>query len=242
MKRVVACSLWLWSLGAACFAGSVEFTSGNANVSFSLVSSNVLQVTLTNNSLMTATSPNDVLTGVHFSTQQNLSPVMAYVNGVQNLLNCPSCSNASMNIGSEWAYQNAVSGLAPTAVNLLGAADFGTFSLSNRFDTGNIAGTTGVGGIDFGIVGPGGVNAALSGSPLVSRQAVFVFTTGRGFDTNSIGSVGFVYGSGNYVTAYNNLLYGATLSSFASAPEPQSWALIGLGVAALGWMRRKRAA
>ncbi len=234
MKRLVAISLWLWSVGSTCFAGSVEFSAGNANVNFSLVGNNILQVTLTNNSLMTATSPSDVLTGVYFSTQQNLTPVMAYVNSVQNLLNCPNCTNASVDIGAEWAYQNAVSGVLPAGtVNLLGAADFGTFSLSDRFGTNNISGTDGVGGIDFGIVGSGNLSSALTGSPLVSRQAVFVFTTPYGFNTSAIGTVGFLYGYNHFGGGFYSLVD-------SEAPEPQTWALIGLGLGALGWIRRRK--
>lgn len=221
-------------MGSSCFASSVEFAAGNASVTFSLVGNSTLQVTLTNTSLMTATSPSDVLTGVYFTTQQQLlSPVMAYVNNAQSLLNCSACTNASTDISAEWAFQNSVSGVLPTtAVNLLGAADFGTFSLNDRFGSNNVSGTTGVGGIDFGIVGSGTGQSAYTGSPLVGRQAIFVFDSPTGFNVNAIGSVGFIYGN-----AYFGGGWGGTLDE---APEPQTWLLMGLGLGALGWFRNKR--
>jgi len=219
----------------------VEFSAGNANVTFNLVTSNVLQVTLSNKSTMAATSENDVLTAVHFSSPLNLTPVMASVSSIANLLNCPACSNASVDIGAEWAYQSAVSGLSLSGpVNLLSAADFGVMNLSDRFGANNLAGTVGVGGIDFGIVGSGGVNSALTGSPLVSRQAVFYFNTPVGFNTNSIGNVGFLYGSGNY--GWVNFDGGYQSLVVGSAPEPGTWLLMAMGIGALGWMRRKRQA
>ncbi|MFN7934371.1 MAG: PEP-CTERM sorting domain-containing protein [Bryobacteraceae bacterium] len=234
MKRLVVFGLWLWSVGASCFASSVEFTVGNSNVQFSLVGNSTLQVTLTNN-LMTATSASDVLTGVYFTSQPNLAPVSASVNSVQNLLNCPTCTNASVDIGAEWAYQSSVSGILPaTNVNLLGAADFGTLGLNDRFGTNNVYGSAGVGGIDFGIVGGlSSGQSGLTGSPLISRQAIFVFDAPNGFNVNSIGSVGFLYG----YTSFGG--YYGTLDD--TAPEPQTWLLAGIGLATLGWIRRKRA-
>lgn len=235
MKRLVVFGLWLWSVGANCFASSVEFTVGNSNVQFSLVGNSTLQVTLTNN-LMTATSPSDVLTGVYFTTSQpNLTPVAASVNSVQNLLNCPTCTNASVDIGAEWAFQSSVSGILPASnVNLLGAADFGTLGLNDRFGTNNLYGSDGVGGIDFGIVGGlGNGQSALTGSPLIAHQAVFVFNAPNGFNVNSIGSVGFLYGYTSFGGYYGTL---------DEAPEPQTWFLMGMGLAALGWARRKRTA
>ncbi|MBL8221404.1 MAG: PEP-CTERM sorting domain-containing protein [Bryobacterales bacterium] len=222
-------------------ASSVEFTAGNANVTFNLVTSNILQVTLSNTSNMAATSENDVLTAVHFSSPLNLTPVTANVNSISNLLNCPACTNASIDISAEWAYQSSVSGLSLSGpVNLLSAADFGVMNLADRFGANNVAGTPGVGGIDFGIVGSGGVNSALTGSPLVSRQAVFYFQTSAGFNTNSIGNVGFLYGSGNY--GWVNFDSGYYSLVGGTAPEPGSWLLMAMGVGALGWMRRRRQA
>lgn len=238
MKRSVAYSLWLWLAGSSCLASSVEFAAGNANVTFNLVTSNILQVTLSNTSNMAATSESDVLTAVHFTSPLNLTPVTANVNSIANLLNCSVCTNASVDIGAEWAFQSSVSGLSLNGpVNLLSATDFGVMNLANRFGTNNVAGTPGVGGIDFGIVGSGGVNSALTGSPLVSRQAVFYFQTPTGFNTSSIGNVGFLYGSGNYGWVNFD---GYQSFNGGSAPEPGSWLLMAVGVGALGWMRRKR--
>ncbi|MBS1828773.1 MAG: PEP-CTERM sorting domain-containing protein [Acidobacteria bacterium] len=234
MKRLVVFGLWLWSVSASCFASSVEFTVGSSNVQFSLVGNSTLQVTLSSN-LMTATSPNDVLTGVYFTTSQpGLSAVSASVNSVQNLLNCPTCTNASIDIGAEWAFQSAVSGILPaTNVNLLGAADFGTLGLNDRFGSNNLYGSTGVGGIDFGIVGGlSSGQSGLTGSPLISRQAIFVFNAPNGFNLNGIGSVGFLYGYTSFGGYYGML--------DDSAPEPQTWLLAGIGLVAIGWIRRKQ--
>lgn len=240
MKRAVPYSLWVWLAAASsCLASSVEFTAGNANVTFNLVTSNVLRVTLSNTSSMAATSENDVLTAVYFTSPQNLTPVTATVNSLSNLLNCPSCSNATLDISAEWAYQGAVSGLSLSGpVNLLSAADFGVMNLADRIGTNNLSGTVGVGGIDFGIVGSGGVDSALTGSPLVRQQAVFYFNTAHGFNVNSIGNVGFYYGSSNYGSYYGSY-YGL---HDTGAPEPGTWFLMAAGIGALGWMRRRHKA
>jgi len=96
-----------------------------------------------------------------------------------------------------------------------------------------------VGGLDFGIVGSSGVTSALTGSPLVSRQAVFYFNTATGFNTGSLGNVGFLYGSGNYGWVNFD---GGYQSLVVGAPEPGTWLLMAMGMGALGWMRRKRQA
>ena len=201
----------------------------------------VLQVTISNNSNMAATSANYVLTAVHFSSPLNLTPVMANVSSISSLLNCSTCTNASVDIGAEWAYQSAVSGVSLSGpVNLLSASDFGIMSLTDRFGANNVAGTVGVGGFDFGIVGSAGASAALTGSPLIGQKAVFYFNTPSGFSTSSIGNVGFLYGSGNYGWVnFDSGYYGFV---DGTAPEPGSWLLMAMGVGALGWMRRKRQA
>jgi hypothetical protein len=237
--QVAAQILTLWLIGSSCFASSVEFTSGNAVVNFSLVGNSTIQVTLTNNSLMTATSPSDVLTGVYFSTGQPLTPMNAYVDNVRSFVNCPDCTNAMTDIGAEWAYRNGVGTVLPgESVSLLGAADFGIFELGDRFSKNNIAGTEGVGGIDFGIVGTPGSSgqAALTGSPLIGQRAIFVFDSPYGYDLNSIGNVGFLYGQNYFGGGY----YGTLV--VADSPEPGTWLLMGIGVGVLAWRRRTRRA
>lgn len=229
MKHIIALFALLASSSVSQAGTSQTYTSGNASVTFSLVGEGLLQVTLSNQSLATITSPQDVLTGVSFTLPQNvnLTAVSATIGSGSQILNCLLCPSGATDISANWGYAGNVS----VTGSLIAASDFGILTAMNSFKAGN---TLGLGGADFGLVGSASFGqSAMSGSPLVTNQAIFLFSSNRTLDTSLIGSIGFFYGNG--------LLGGDGFAVNLDTPEPSAYLLMGAGLTLMGLWRRKSA-
>lgn len=185
-----------------------------------MLSSGQLQVTLSNTSIMGAASPGDVLTAVYFDAPDvTVTPLSASAN-MGSIKNCIICPNGTNNVSGEWAYA------ATGATHLISATDFGFLKAANLIGPTNLSGTIAPGGVDFSIVS----NAArlnqpgLVGTPVVINQVIFRFDAPANMETSAIGAIGFLFGPYSYYTA--NRFDGS------EAPEPATFALIGMGLVA----------
>jgi len=199
-----------------------------------MVNQATLQVTLTNTSAVGAASAADVLTGVYFTAQNTtMSAASAIAAGI---LGCSYCGS-NINVGGEWAFAANVGGLvsgSPTMV--LGAADLGIFTTANNIRSTNLYGTANVGNADFGIVSSNTNPANLLNTPVVRNTVIFTLGTSSGFNTSSIGTIGFLFGNGNYSYNWNQVGGGDY-----DVPELGTNLLTGIGLIGLGLVSRRRA-
>ncbi|MBI3207454.1 MAG: PEP-CTERM sorting domain-containing protein [Candidatus Solibacter usitatus] len=243
IRRLVA-TLGLLAAGN-CFADSITLNgvsgSNSASVTFNFATSSILQVTLSNTTIAGATSANDVLTGLYFSAPGlTFTPMSAKVSTSANIQNCPGCAAGVTNISGEWQYSPGVQNLiAGNPAFVLSAANFGYGG--SRIGSTNLAGTTGVGGIDFGIVSPTTSfgQAAFTGSALVTQSVVFTMTTSQPGNASMIGLSGFLWGLQTPGT-----MLGAELQhgGGGGVPEPGTFVLLGGALIAIGLWRRKASA
>lgn len=218
---------------AATMTYQQQLGNTSASATFTLLGNGNLQVTLANTSIGAASSSGDVLTAFFFNVSPGvtLTPVSILMGNGSSILNCLTCSGAT-NLGGEWGYAANVQGFANQPVHLVGAASHGVLDVSSLFGGPNLAGSTGPGGIDFGLVSPNTTPgaAAFTGSPLVQNQVIMTFGTQAPFNLSAIGTVGFLYGYGGYGSS----AYSASFDT----PEPASCLLIGAGLLGL-YIRRR---
>jgi len=215
-------------------------TYGNqsASVTFQTLSNGLLQVTLSNNAVMGATSYSDILTAVFFTTSGD-NPMFAQsaeVADLSSLRNCSTSACNTSNVAGEWAYRDQA-GFVTNAGNahLLSANSFnGTLTSSERIGTTNVAGTSAIGGSDFGLVSSATrftSSNTLSSVPLIRDSVVFILNPSSNFTYSAIGTVGFIYGTNAW-----------TMDAYAESPEPGTMLVMGSALLALGlWRRRKSA-
>ena len=241
-RRAVCIVLWL-AFAAAAWATNLTVTgslgSREAAVEFKMVD-NVLYVTLQNTSMADAMTPTDMIGGVFFDVASNpvLTPEWARVDAGSCLIypTDPGCTApADPNVGGEWAYHYNSSSHRYG----IGAVGFGFFSESDRFDTAqNLGGQVAVGGGNFSLAPKGDNPATDNGGldhngPYIRYGAAFTFTPPANFDPSAaISNVLFQYGTGFCELAIPG----------DSVPEPATMVLIGGGLIALGFLRRRRAA
>jgi hypothetical protein len=142
-------------------------------------------------------------------------------------------------VGGEWAYRNGLSGGSTLngANSGISSTGLNTFGPHDLFPGHNLQGPASPDGVQYGIVGPGGLtnpNGGLQGQGLIQNSVVFSLG-GLPSTFNvltDVSNVSFQYG-----TAFGEPSFPGQQRQPRSGPEPASFALLGLGMAALGAYR-----
>lgn len=208
-----------------------------AQAIFQISGSNLI-VTLSNISLDDVGDPADVLTGLAFTlknssnTLVNLTRVSAVITDFTDVFYDPQGQPAGDVVGGEWSYLSSIS--FHGAQQGISSAGLGIFGQAN-FPGPNLAGTTAVNGVQYGLLSSGDVfltgNGGITGSGgLIKNTVQFTFSGATGVLLNSPGvlNVGFQYG-----TALNE-------PYLHNVPAPGTAALLGLGLLGLILSRRRR--
>jgi hypothetical protein len=205
-------------------------------------------VTLTNTSATGVSVPADVLTAVFFSAvgDPTLTRTSAVLNGGSSVV-VSSGTNPGTDpggvVGGEWAYRSSISASsAPGANQGISSSGFSIFGPGDRFPGSNLQGPTSPDGVQYGIIGTGGIvnpNGGIKGQGLIQNSVVFTLSglpTGFNVDTD-VANVFFQYG-----TALSEPSFPGHRPQ--NAPEPATILLMGLsmgGLAAFRALKRKRA-
>ena len=231
MKRkilmlVVALAMACWATSAQALL--VPYSNGDlsATANFEL-SGSTLTVTLTNTSTVGVSVPTDVLTAVLWnSAVTGLTPFTAALGVGSNYVSAGFSALPGGTIGGENAYDAISFGGSNQGISNAG---FGVFGAGNfpASATQLTSPPPSVDGLDFGIVGTGGIagnaNADVTGNPLVQNQMVYTLT---GWDTEvplDISNVNFIYGT-----------------SLPAVPIPPTAWLLGSGLLGLALLGRRR--
>lgn len=208
-------------------------------------SGNTLTVTLSNISTGDDTNsgkdvPANQLTGVFFDLTGNptLTPVSATIAAgsiVQgSTCDAGTCDGSTTNVGGEFSYGT---GAFPGGADRgMASAGFGLFGGPN-FGGSNLDDPNAVDGMNFSIISLDEAffpNGGLDGEPLIKNQVVFVLTGVSGLSIGDISDVSFQYG-----TALTEPNITGFCTSCTQAPEPATLVLLGCGLAALGFYRRR---
>lgn len=215
-------------LAAASLAASADLTfsgtgmnpgennSLSANAVFSLTGS-TLTLSLVNTDATGVRVPTDVLTGVVFKSNGTLTAISATVLSGSTVFNNSTTGtvvNSNTNVGNGWGYSNAISVRGANQ----GITATGAFSNVKALDKGNLQ------GLDYGLVGIGGIASNANGGVLKNGQllyqnsVVFQFTVANGFTLGSINTLSFQYGTN--VNEPNFIGTPGPNPDVATVPEP----------------------
>lgn len=250
LAAVALAGVCLASFGAG--AAPVTFTGSStgpggvpvaASATFG-ISGNTLTITLQNTSGSNAGQdvPGSTITGLFFDLTGNplLTPVSAQVASGSSIVGAP-CSVVTCvgvtNVGGEFGYQ---------ATSLTGGADRGIASSGylttglpgdlGNFNGVNLDDPASLDGINFGLISAAAgfnPNGGLEKVPLIQDEVVFTLTGVSGLGNVDISHVSFQYG-----TSLSELNVPGTPGR--TVPEPDTLALVGLALAGVGALGRKK--
>lgn len=248
-------------------ATSITFTgSGTGPGSISVtalatfdISGNTLTITLQNTSPSNNGQdvPGSTLTGLFWDLVGNptLTPVSATLPTGSSIIQSGTCT-ASCNttdVGGEWGYGTAVTGSMPTGASRgISSSGYLTTGLGGNignFNNGSagadLDNPNSLDGINFGIISaapgfnPNGGNGGLDSEPLIQDTVVFILTGVSGLTTAAISHVSFQYGTRlDELNVTGNPPPPCCIGS-NPIPEPTGAGLLGLGLLALGAIRRR---
>ncbi len=246
-------------------ATSIAFTgSGTGPGSISVtalatfdISGNTLTITLQNTSPSNNGQdvPGSTLTGLFWDLVGNptLTPVSATLPIGSSTIQSNTCT-ASCNttdVGGEWGYGTTVTGSMPAGASRgISSSGYLTTGLGGNignFNNGsagnNLDNPNSLDGINFGIVSAASgfnPNGGLSNEPLIQDKVVFILTGVSGLTTTAISHVSFQYGTSlTELNVTGNPC--CIIGNPNPVPEPTGAGLLGLGLLALGAIRRRTA-
>ena len=240
------------SAHAILFTGSSGSLSASAN--FDVTGSNLI-VTLTNTSTADVLVPSNVLTGVYFSGVGALSSTSALLSPGSTVIYDPQGQPTGGSVGGEWGFGSGLSAPGGATAAIMSTGALGGLG-QPTFPGANLAGPVGLDGLQYGIVSAGDNSATGNGGVTGSEGLIdnsVTFTLGglpAGFSLASIGNVSFQYGTSLTEpivpgTPGGQCPNGAPnfpiCSPQVETPEPMSMAMLGVGLAGLGLVRRRRA-
>lgn len=239
MSRIAFTGVVFLAVTMAASADSVTFNAtgpgaeGNvlfASATFEISGSNLI-VTLANTAPPEhfAVVPADVLQAVFFDIAG--SPILATVSALlaPGSVVVNAGQPAGGNVGGEWAYAGGISGAPHDAAYGIGAAGYGIFGQAN-FNGPDLKPPTAVNGMEYGIVSgiADNANPAVLSEPLIQNAVVFTLSLGnQQLSARDITNVSFQYGTS---------LTGPNITPVV--PEPMSFSLLALGIAALALRKR----
>jgi hypothetical protein len=233
------------SKATAVFSVTANNTCGTGHACLQVVMSNTTTA-------FTSYGNNDILDGLFFDiaggTSSSLSSAWTAVTPgtLANPGKCTggpaTCTGTNINVGNEWAYGFSSTGYSGTGMTTTAKFGFTSsgFSGLTGWNSGTAATFTGNGtvnaigsysgvGVDYGIVGSGytGGSGTAGKEPFAIGSITFDFQLPTGISSLSISNVVFAYGTAP--------------DGSSRAPEPASVTLFGGGVAALAFLRRRKA-
>ncbi|MFN3684371.1 MAG: XDD4 family exosortase-dependent surface protein [Fimbriimonadaceae bacterium] len=206
-----------------------------------------LDVVLTNTSLdASGLQPADVLTGLFWTSpgSATLAPVSASLDGSPVWHNGSVVAGHPDSVGGEWAFRSGLAYRSSTGVFGASSAGLALFGPFDRFDPAqNLAGPTGVGGLEYGLLPslgawPTDASAPVAASPLTSGGVKLVFWTGSTELPAPPSAVWAQYGT-SLTEPYLQLTGGLIQPQGVPVPEPLT---LGLTGAALAVALRRRLA
>jgi hypothetical protein len=211
--------------------------SVSASALFEIISGDTLKITLNNTTLGGTLLRGDILTGLVWD-----------INGATPVLAFPTTAlTAGSDIFTDKITSNTSDPVNGTWTNVLGATPISQYGVSTTdfsgaFSAGTI--TLGTGNVDYGIVSndpPNGTFPAPPGSgtsgsfnasafPLIQDTLTFTLTGISGVSQSQITDVKFLFGSDGT----------GIIPAVSAVPEPSSFALASIGIAAAGLVGLRR--
>lgn len=217
----------VWSAGSGTRTCSADFS----------VAAGKLTIVLSNDSMLDAGVPTDVLTGVFFDipgAPLALGRVSVTVAAGSAALmggtGAAAPTDAGGVVGGEWAYKGALGGAPHGAKYGVSSSGLGLFGPGDLFAGSNLEGPGSPDGIQYGLTTKGDNlltgNGGITGTGLIKHAIVIVLNNVGALNPSSISNVSFQYGTD------------LSEPNLPGVPTPGAMALLGMAGLVAGRRRR----